>query len=161
MMKPADWNVVRSLMGMNWDLWVGNELGTDTRPEEAVLFIKNLINRWRCRVDLHWIAQRDRYNFFHSHPAYAIRLVQMGGYVEEVVPKGASIGNTYYRTWKPGQWGVVTPGYIHRVHRLLEPTGSLSLWIRGPVIREIMVGGFGTSGRLEMESVIDRFEEAT
>lgn len=147
------------MINWDWDRWIGNELGNDTPPQEASLFIKNLVHRWRCRVDLHWIAQRDRYNFFHSHPAYAIRLVQMGGYVEEVAPRGATIGNTFYRTWKPGMWGVVSPRYVHRVHRLLDQrVGSYSLWIRGPVIAPIKTGGFMDNGKLVLTPVNDREE---
>ena len=127
-----------------WDEWRGS---LDGRP---TMWISRLFKLpyWRkagkllsCRVDLHKFVGIDDPECLHSHPAYAIRIVLWGGYVEEYVQPGSkSYG---YRWWRPGMWGVVRPELVHRVDELLNGTVSYSLWLRGPICAGIKLVGDG------------------
>lgn len=114
---------------MHWDEWRGS---MDGRP---TLWVKRLF-RWRDRrIDLHKITGLDDAGCFHSHPAWAIRVVLRGGYVEEM-PDGTT------RTWRPGMIGFVRPEFVHRVAGLLK-TESYSLWLRGRIVSKTRLVGDG------------------
>ena len=63
---------------MNWDRWVGNF------TDEPVFYIKHLVHLFGCRIDLHKMVLPDEEDCFHTHPAWAIRIILKGGYVEEI-----------------------------------------------------------------------------
>lgn len=120
-----------------WDFWVGNDpLGGIA---SAVLFVRHLAH-WRGRrVDLHKIVQADQPNCFHTHPAWAIRIILRGGYYEEAVDRVT--GEPYHQVWRPGNVGLVAPQFTHRISRLINGP-SYSLWLRGQCNHNIWVGGF-------------------
>jgi hypothetical protein len=60
---------------------------------------------------------------FHTHPAYAIRIILWGGYIEEL--EGGK-----HRMWLPGMMGLVKPTCSHRIAGLRNGRFSISLWIR-------------------------------
>lgn len=124
---------------MNWNEWRGS---LDGRP---TMWIKRLlwIPVWRrqgkwlsCRLDLHMFVNPDDVDCFHTHPAYAIRFVWGGGYVEEFL-------DGTFRCWRPGDIGIVKPSLTHRVHLLLNNEKSYSLWLRGPVCADVERRGQG------------------
>jgi hypothetical protein len=102
---------------MRWDGWRGS---LDGRP---TLWEKHLWSCFGCRVDLHKMVAKDDSECFHTHPAYAIRFIIWGGYVEELECGG-------HRMWRPGMIGVVTPSLSHRVAGLRNGRASYSIWIR-------------------------------
>lgn len=102
---------------MRWDGWRGS---MDGRP---TLWEKCIWSRGGWRVDIHKMVARDDADCFHTHPAYAIRLILWGGYVEEV--EGGM-----HRMWLPGMIGVVRPVLSHRIAGLRNGRSSYSLWIR-------------------------------
>lgn len=113
---------------MIWDEWRGS---FDGRP---ALWIKKLA-RVRGRVlQLHKFVRADDEGCFHTHPAWAIRVVLWGGYIEEM-------GDGRLRTWFPGRVGVVHPELEHRIASLINGHVSYSLWIRGRKCRKIEVRG--------------------
>lgn len=147
--------IQRAIAQFTWDFYIGNDpLG---EPKDAVFWTKHLLHRWGCRVDLHWMVRADRRNCFHTHPAWAIRHVVSGGYVEEVYdPKR---DRTYFKRWAPGSWGLVGPRMTHRIHRLLHPEeGSVSLWFRGPVVAQIMLAYFDKSGKFVYDEPLAKQE---
>lgn len=81
---------------------------------------------------IHKFVDADDEGCFHSHPAWAFRLILKGGYVEQR-PDGR------YFLYSPGSCGFITPDFEHRIHKLLGPA-SYSLWIRGPIIAKIRFG---------------------
>lgn len=101
---------------MRWDEWRGS---MDGRP---TLWVKHLLCGYGFHVDLHKIVGIDDAECFHTHPAYAIRIVLRGGYLEEL--EGGKVV-----IWKPGYCGIVPPPLSHRIARLYKPA-SYSLWIR-------------------------------
>lgn len=113
---------------MNYDEWRGS---FDGRP---VLFIKKFVKAFGCTIQLHKFVRADDQDCFHTHPAWAVRIVLWGGYVEEV-------GNGRWRTWWPGRIGVVRPELEHRIGGLLNGKVSYSLWLRGPKVRKIQIRG--------------------
>lgn len=113
---------------MTWDEWRGSN---DGRP---ALLIKKLIRFRGCVVQLHKFIRADDPGCFHSHPAWAIRIVLRGGYVEE-------LGNGRWRSWWPGRIGIVAPDYEHRIGGLLNGRESWSLWLRGPKVARVNVRG--------------------
>lgn len=146
MTKPYSW----------WDQWVGHPDGT------VVMRIKNLLHFRRRRVDLHKMVTADLPGCFHTHPAFAIRIVLWNGYVEEVLVNDLSeiplhaenvqgiwdyeAGRwkqlTYTRRIKPWHIGLVRPSLTHRIAEL--PNGpNYSLWLRGRVRYPILLFGDG------------------
>lgn len=114
---------------MRWDEWRGS---LDGRP---TMWIKGLAS-WRgFNVELHKIVAGDDPDCFHTHPAWAIRFILWGGYVEE----------RYFRRrrrWFPGRVGIVSPRYCHRIDRTLWGA-SYSLWLRFPKCAEVRLVGRG------------------
>lgn len=114
---------------MRFDEWRGTE---DGRP---VFLIKKLVKAFGCVIQLHKFVGADDPGCFHSHPAWAIRVILRGGYVEEVK------GGRKHVTWLPGMVGIVRPDFEHRIAFLIDPVaGSWSLWIRGPKVAPISYG---------------------
>lgn len=112
-----------------WSEWVGS---LDGRP---TMYVTPLL-AWRgWRVDLHKFVGTDDPDCFHTHPAWALRLVLRGGYIEEI--EG---GN--YNGWFTGAFGLVPPSLSHRV-AALHPAGAITLWIRGPKVARIQLRGPG------------------
>jgi|SRR5581483_1805899 len=102
---------------MRWDEWRGS---MDGRP---TLWVRHVFCARGRHVDLHKMVAADDPDCFHTHPAYAIRVILRGGYVEEL-EGGAR------KTWRPGMAGIVGPTYSHRVASLRNGRVSYSLWIR-------------------------------
>lgn len=122
-----------------WDRWISNEPDSDERA--AVMWMRHVAHRWGRRIDVHKFVQADAPGFFHSHVANAIRMVVAGGYVEEVYDVVAQrpCGEV---VWRPGSFGIVRPGFVHRVARLLKGP-SFSIWFRGRVTHPIRIYGEG------------------
>ena len=119
-----------------WSEWVGS---LDGRP---TMYVTPLLARFGCRVDLHKFVGVDDPGCFHTHPAWAIRVILRGGYVEEV-------HNRFYDGWPPGRIGIIRPTFCHRVSHLRasgEP--CYSLWIRGPKVAKIQLRGDGWPAHL-------------
>lgn len=105
---------------MRWDEWRGS---LDGRP---TMWIRRLYgSKARGGVDLHKMVRPDDPGCFHTHPAYAVRVVLWGGYIEELED------GTLARRG-PGYVGMVKPDLSHRVDSLLNGRASYSLWLRGP-----------------------------
>lgn len=102
---------------MKWDEWRGAMDG------RATLWVKHLLYRLGCHVDLHKMIGSDDEACFHTHPAYAIRIIIWGGYVEELETGDLKI-------WLPGQFGIIEPTCSHRIANLVNGRVSYSLWIR-------------------------------
>lgn len=129
-----------------WDEWRGS---LDGRP---TMWISRLFKLplWRragkllsCRVDVHKFVGADDEGCFHSHPAYAIRIVLWGGYLEEVWTDTPDPSWRNLAAWRPGMIGLVTPGFAHRVHKIRNGRVSYSLWLRGPICSPIKLLGDG------------------
>lgn len=122
--------IPRILDRLQFDTWIGS---LDGRP---TLWTRDLL-RWRgWRVSLHRMVSADDPGCFHTHPAWAFRLVLAGGYIEER-EDGASFA------WMPGTFGIVRPSLSHRIARLVNESCSYSLWVRAPKSREIQLNGPG------------------
>ncbi|KZL18352.1 hypothetical protein [Pseudovibrio sp. Ad37] len=106
--------------------------------EVPTLMIKRLGSLFGCKVQLHKFIREDNAECFHTHLAWAIRIVLRGGYIEE-------LGNGELREWKPGNVGLVRPELEHRIHALRNGLFSYSLWLRGPKVRSIKLRGFPKS----------------
>jgi len=128
---------------MTWDEWRGSLDGRQT------MWIKRMIRIpfWRThgktlsvRVDLHKFVRADDEGCFHTHPAWAVRIVLWGGYVEQICTLDG-IAWCYWR--RPGHVGIVTPTLCHRVDEILNGRASYSLWIRGPVCADVELRGPG------------------
>lgn len=115
---------------MTWDEWRGS---FDDRPS---MWIKTLLALFGCRIDLHKFVRADDGDCFHTHPAYAVRIILRGGYVEE-------LEDGTLQAWRAGDIGLVTPTTSHRVHGILGDRPAYSLWIRGPKIAEPQLRGIG------------------
>lgn len=115
-------------MALTFDEWRGS---FDGRPS---LWIKKLWRPFGCVVQLHKFVRADDPGCFHTHPAYALRIILRGGYVEE-------LGNGERRTWRPGRVGLVRPTLEHRIAELLNGRESWSLWLRGPKVAQVGVRG--------------------
>lgn len=107
----------------------------DGRP---TLYVKRLLSVFGCRIDLHKMVDMDDSGCFHTHPAYAIRIVLRGGYVEE-------LENGTHKVWRPGMIGLVRPTYSHRIDRLRNGRFSFSLWIRFRKCAPVHLRGDGWS----------------
>jgi hypothetical protein len=102
---------------VTWDEWRGS---MDGRP---TLWVKHLFCHFGWHVDLHKMIGVDDEQCFHTHPAYAIRVILRGGYVEELEDKRLVL-------WLPGGIGIVKPTCSHRIANLVNERVSYSLWIR-------------------------------
>lgn len=102
---------------MIWDEWRGSN---DGRP---TLWVRHLLSAFGCKVDLHKMVRGDDQECFHTHPAYALRVILWGGYVEE-------LESGRWRTWWPGMIGLIAPSYAHRIGGLRNGRASYSLWLR-------------------------------
>lgn len=100
-----------------WDEWRGS---TDGRP---TLWVKHLARRAGRLVDIHKMVAKDDEGCFHTHPAYALRIILWGGYVEE-------LEDGRHRMWRPGMVGLVAPTCSHRIAGLRNGRVSYSLWLR-------------------------------
>lgn len=113
---------------MKFDRYIHNGDGV------PVFFIPELFKFRGWSIGLHQFVKADQPGCFHSHPAWAFRLILAGGYVEET-------GSGRWRTWFPGRFGIVSPDFEHRIGGLRNGQSSLSLWIRGPKVAPIEVRG--------------------
>jgi hypothetical protein len=102
----------------------------------ATLWIKRFLRRHWLNIDLHKMTAADDVDCFHTHPAYAVRIVLWGGYVEEM-EGGAR------RMWRPGMVGIVKPTLSHRIAELRNGTISYSLWIRFKKLAPVELRGSG------------------
>ncbi len=114
---------------MRWDEWRGS---MDGRP---TLYIKHLFCRWGFHIDIHKMIGPDDVDCFHTHPAYAIRVILRGGYLEQI--EGGKLV-----VWKPGYIGIVRPELSHRIARTYQ-AASYSLWIRFRKIAKVELRGVG------------------
>ena len=118
---------------MTFDEWRGS---MDGRP---VLWVKHLLCRAGRHIDLHKMIAADDPGCFHTHPAWAIRIVLWGGYVEEME-------DGRWRLWWPGRIGLIAPRLSHRIAGLRNGRRSLSLWIRFRKCAAVEMRGPGWSG---------------
>lgn len=100
------------------------------------MWVKYFLKRPWLHVALHKFVAPDDQDCFHSHPAFAIRVILLGGYYEEILDR------TGYRAWMPGMIGLVSPGLCHRIAGLRRSI-SYSLWIRFSKIAEVKLYGAG------------------
>lgn len=114
---------------MKWDEWRGS---MDGRP---TLWVKHLFCRWGCHVDLHKMVGPDDVDCFHTHPAYAIRIIVWGGYLEE-------LEDGEVEPWHPWAVGIVRPQLCHRIDRIYRKA-SYSLWIRFRKVAKVELRGAG------------------
>lgn len=131
-----------------WDEWRGSLDGRPTFWLKRLLYIPlwKRASKWLgCRVDLHKFIGADDHGCYHSHPAYAIRIILWGGYVEEefLGMLNADWEETRLHTWKPGMVGLIRPKFAHRVASLRNGRVSYSLWLRGPICADIKLLGTG------------------
>ncbi len=115
---------------MKWDEWRGS---LDGRP---VFWTKHLLCAFGCYVDLHKMVAPDDPGCFHTHPAYAVRFILWGGYVEHI--EGDS-----WKEWKPGMIGLVKPSLCHRIESFLNGRVSYSLWVRFRKVLNVELRGDG------------------
>jgi PAS domain-containing protein len=112
--------------------WRGN---LDGRP---TFWTRTLLEAFGWRVSLHRMVATDDADCFHTHPAFALRIVLEGGYAEQLLD-GTEV------EWRPGMVGIVRPSLAHRISRLRNGRVSYSLWIRGPKRAPILLKGDGWS----------------
>ena len=74
----------------------------DGNGQFAHIWVKHLLCGGGGHIDVHKIIAIDDPRLFHTHPAYAIRLILWGGYYEELEGGARKI-------WRPGMVGVVQP----------------------------------------------------
>ncbi len=115
---------------MKWHEWRG---AMDGRP---TLWVRHLLCGLGRHIDLHKMVAADDAECFHTHPAYAIRLVLWGGYVEEL--EGGVL-----KAWRPGMLGIVAPTCSHRIAKLRNGRVSFSLWIRFRKRAKVILRGAG------------------
>lgn len=125
---------------MRWDEWRGS---LDGRP---TLWVRHLLCGRGRHVDIHKMVSRDSEDCFHTHPAYAIRVILWGGYVEEI--EGGR-----YRMWLPGMFGVVTPTCSHRIAGLRNGRSSYSLWVRFRKRAKVELRGRGWRSQKQIHRV--------
>lgn len=114
---------------MIWHEWRGS---LDGRP---TMWVKYFVKRPWLHVALHKFVAPDDPECFHSHPAFAVRVILWGGYYEEIMD-GPVV------PWVPGRIGLVPPGLCHRIAGLRRAV-SYSLWIRFRKIAEVKLYGAG------------------
>lgn len=117
-------------IGWRFDAWVGWFDGTPT------MLIRHLFHFRGWRIDLHRMVNPDMVECYHTHPAYAVRIVLSGGYIEE-------LADGTKHTWRPGMIGLVRPPLAHRIDRLRDGVESWSLWLRAPKAHRINLIGPG------------------
>lgn len=117
-------------LSLNWDEQRGSLDG------RATMLIKRLASAFGCAIDLHKFVAPDDRDCFHTHPAYAVRIILRGAYLEELESGRRKI-------WRAGMVGLVKPTTSHRVHKLDRGRPAYSLWLRGPKIAEIKLRGVG------------------
>jgi len=115
---------------IEWDEWIGSLDGRVT------MWVKHLLCGAGWHVDLHQMIAADDAECFHTHPAFALRLVLWGGYVEETEQHR-------WCTWWPGRVGLIVPSFSHRIGGLRNGRRSYSLWIRGPKVAAVELRGAG------------------
>lgn len=115
---------------MQWDEWRGS---LDGRP---TLWVRRLVHRAGRMIDIHKMVAKDDPDCFHTHPAYAIRIILWGGYVEEL--EGGQ-----HRMWRPGMVGIVKPTCSHRIAGLRNGRASYSLWLRFRKRAKVELRGIG------------------
>jgi|ERR1700680_3562271 hypothetical protein len=115
---------------MRWDEWRGS---MDGRP---TLWVRHILCGRGHHIDIHKMIAADDLNCFHTHPAYAIRLILWGGYVEELEGGARKI-------WRPGMVGVVRPACSHRIAELRNGSVSYSLWVRFRKCASVILRGDG------------------
>jgi hypothetical protein len=111
-----------------WSEWRGS---FDGRPS---LLIKKIVRAFGCVVQVHKFVRADDPGCFHTHPAWAVRVILWGGYVEE-------LGDGSRWVCRPGYVGIVPPQLEHRIDALLNGRSSWSLWLRGPKVARVDVRG--------------------
>lgn len=111
-----------------FDAWNG------AKGSPPSLLIRTCFRFFGCAIRLHCFRHADKEGCFHTHPAYAIRIILKGGYVEE-------LGDGTFKTWKPGMIGIIRPEFEHRVASVRNGKESWSLWLRGPTFKEIKARG--------------------
>ena len=122
--------------GKFWQYWVGSE---DGRP---AMWTSVLFSIGGYRATLHKMVRADDPGCFHTHPAFAIRVVLWGGYVEEICKTYPGEGSFNYHKFRyPGYVGLVRPELEHRIAHLLNHKSSYSLWLRGPIVQNFNVRG--------------------
>ena len=117
---------------MNWDEWRGS---MDGRP---TLWVRHVARRAGRLIDIHKMIAKDDTDCFHTHPAYAIRIILWGGYVEELEGGRHSM-------WLPGMVGLVKPTCSHRIAGLRNGRVSYSLWVRFRKCAKVELRGDGWS----------------
>ena len=115
------------------------------RPDGKTIFTSYSLDRKKFGIGFHVFEDADEEGCFHSHPAWAFRLVLWGGYVEEAwIRKDLGLNGYHYvlkkRRFFPGRFGFVAPHFEHRIDRLMFKR-SVSLWIRGPLKWDILTRG--------------------
>lgn len=95
----------------------------------------------RAGALLHKFMGADHPDKFHSHEGVAFRLILKGGYTEQL-PDGTLV------KWKAGDYGFVTPDFVHRVHSIdtmnIKP---VTLWLKGPSTHPVKRIGKGWGDR--------------
>lgn len=122
-------------MTISWDSWRGSTNTGYIPVEQAALLIKDLLKIGQWKMSLHCFQTADEEACYHTHPAWAFRIVLWGGYTEE-------LENGKRRWWFPLRFGFVAPSLSHRIHKLFFKK-SYSLWIRGAKKHEIKLRGNG------------------
>ena len=114
---------------MKWDGWRGNLEG---RPS---FWFRDLFERWGLRATIHKFVGADDPGCYHTHPAYAVRVILWGGYTEEM-PDGSQ------KRWQAGMVGIVAPELAHRI-AALHNDATYTLWLRAPKRTKIRLVGPG------------------
>lgn len=110
--------------------WRGNLEG------RATLWVRSILSAFGRRLDLHAIVAADDQHCFHSHPAFALRIILAGGYIEE-------LSDGQRRQWRPGMVGLIRPTDVHRIDEVTNGRVSYSLWIRGRKRARVRLIGSG------------------
>lgn len=132
-----------------WHEWRGSLDGRPTFWLRRLIYIPvwKRAGKWLgCRVDLHKFIASDDDECFHTHPAWAVRIVLWGGYKEEVhhgMLEGTTLPVRSYKRWKPGMAGIIRPEFCHRIEAVLNGRSSYSLWLRGPICAPVHLVGNG------------------
>lgn len=115
---------------MIWEEWRGS---FDGRP---AMWVKTLFGKLGLKIEIHKFVRADDGDCFHTHPAFAIRVILRGGYVEE-------LEDGTLRAWRAGDIGLVAPSTSHRVDGVLYSRPAYSLWLRGPKVADVELRGIG------------------
>lgn len=104
----------------------------------ATLWVRHLFCGRGRHIDVHKMVAKDDPDCFHTHPAYALRVILWGGYVEEL--EGGR-----HKTWLPGMFGIIAPTCSHRIAGLRNGRASYSLWVRFRKRAKVELRGDGWS----------------